>query len=111
MGLPVELIEFSLNRIFDLNRHRISLTDRPLHLSLQHLTQPLSALSLYAAYNVKGRRPTTLLPPPPRPNETERKKRKKRKAGRGLSALCKTLNFFENNKSPLKLSYLNIYRN
>ena len=82
MGLPVELIEFSLNRIFDLNRHRISLTDRPLHLSLQHLTQPLSALSLYAAYNVKGRRPTTLLPPPPvQMRRKGRKEKKERREG------------------------------
>ena len=71
----MELIEFSLNRIFDINRYRILLTDRPLHLSLQHLTQPLFGLSRYVSYNVKGRGLRTLLaaPPPSRPKETERK--------------------------------------
>ena len=73
----MELIEFSLNRIFDINRYRIPLTDRPLHLSLQHLTQPLFGLSRYVSYNVKGRGLRTLLAPPPpapsRPKETERK--------------------------------------
>ena len=70
----MELIEFSLNRIFDINRYRIPLTDRPLHLSL-HLTQPLFGLSRYVSYNVKGRGLRTLLaaPPPSRPRETERK--------------------------------------
>lgn len=87
IGLPVELTEFSLNRIFDLNRYRISLTDRPLHLSLQHLTQPLFALSRYALYNVKGRCLTTLLgplsslsipPPPPKKRDAKEEKKKKK---------------------------------
>ena len=86
----MELIEFSLNRIFDINRYRIPLTDRPLHLSL-HLTQPLFGLSRYVSYNVKGRGLRTLLaggaPPPPPPPP-----RRKGKAGRRLSALCNTLN-------------------
>ena len=70
----MELIEFSLNRIFDINRYRIPLTDRPLHLSLQHLSQPLFGLSRYVSYNVKGRGLRTLLAPPAsRPKETERK--------------------------------------
>ena len=71
----MELIEFSLNRIFDINRYRIPLTDRPLHLSLQHLTQPLFGLSHYVSYDVKGRGLRTLLAPPApsRPKETERK--------------------------------------
>ena len=84
MGLPVELIEFSLNRIFDLNRYWISLTDRPLYLSLQHLTQPLSVLSRYAAYNVKGRRPTTLLAPPPPSKWDGKEEKKKKKGGKGI---------------------------
>ena len=87
IGFPVELTEFSLNRIFDLNRYRISLTDRPLHVSLQHLTQPLFALSRYALYNVKGRCLTTLLgplsslstPPPPSPPPPPPPKKKKKR--------------------------------
>ena len=74
----MELIEFSLNRIFDINRYRIPLTDRPLHLSLQHLTQPLFGLSRYVSYNVKGRGLRTLLaaPPPPLPPKRDGKERR-----------------------------------
>ena len=111
----MELTEFSLNRIFDLNRYRISLTDRPLHVSLQHLTQPLFALSRYALYNVKGRCLTTLLgplsslstPPPPKKKEMQRKKRKrknKERRERDYRHSVNTLNFLENN--TLLWSYL-----
>ena len=73
----MELIEFSLNRIFDINRYRIPLTDRPLHLSLQHLTQPLFGLSRYVSYNVKGRGLRTLLAaPPPLPPKRDGKERR-----------------------------------
>ena len=68
------------NQGITLNHYMISLTDRPLHLSLQHLSQPLFALSRYAPYNVKGRRLTTLLPPPP----PLRRKEAERKGGRGI---------------------------
>ena len=74
----MELIEFSLNRIFDINRYRIPLTDRPLHLSLQHLTQPLFGLSRYVSYNVKGRGLRTLLAPPPRPLPPKRDGKERR---------------------------------
>ena len=67
------------NQGITLNHYMISLTDRPLHLSLQHLSQPLFALSRYAPYNVKGRRLTTLLPPAPL-----RRKEAERKGGRGI---------------------------
>ena len=64
------------NQGITLNHYMISLTDRPLHLSLQHLSQPLFALSRYAPYNVKGRRLTTLLPPPPTPPKRGGKERR-----------------------------------